>query len=327
MKAELDAEVAARLEVEPADLMPWHYDNPFFQEAPPSAKLDLDIFYDYYAKEDILDLGEKFYSDIGLPIEKIAARSDLYEREGKDQHAFCIAIDRKGDVRTLLNIKPTCEWMDTLLHEMGHAVYYAGLDYSLPFNLREAAHIFTTEAVAMLFGALAKNPAWIATYTSTPQKKVDKYKDAILEQRRREQLIFARWTMVMFNFEKALYENPDQDLNKLWWDYVERFQLLTRPADRDLPDWASKPHFTIAPVYYHNYMLGELFAAQLRSTLAKMAGHTGPTSELSFNQKTEFGKFLTNKVFKPGMRYPWPEFVKEATGEKLNPKYFASEVQ
>jgi peptidyl-dipeptidase A len=326
MKNELDGELARRFGIAPGEMMPWHYDNPFFQAAPPSAAIDLDEFYRPMKKEDLVELAVRFFNDIGLPIEDILARSDLYEREGKDQHAFCEDMDRKGDVRILVNLRPTAEWMDTLLHENGHAVYDKWLDRSLPFNLRQANHAFTTEGVAMLFGALAKNPSWIAAYTGADRQRVEAMSKAILEQRRREQLIFCRWTLVMLHFEKELYENPDQDLNRRWWDYVERFQYLNRPKGRDEPDWAAKPHFTIAPVYYHNYQLGELFAAQLRGSLAKLAGHEGPTATLSFNGRKDFGRFLEEKIFKPGKIKPWPEFVKEATGEALTAKYFAAEL-
>ncbi len=327
MKEKLDGEQAARFGISPEQMMPWHYDNPFFQAAPPAKAVDLNEFYKDRKKEEIIELAAKFYKDIGLPCDNIIKNSDLYEREGKDQHAFCITIDRGADVRTLLNIKPTAEWMDTTLHEEGHAIYYTGIDRNLPYNLREASHIFTTEAIAMLFGALGKNPTWMVAYAGADEKRVEEVKGPILEQRRREQLIFARWTMVMLHFEKSMYENPAQDLNGLWWRNVERFQLLTPPPERDAPDWAAKPHFTIAPVYYHNYMLGELMAAQLRHTLAGMSGHTGPTSELSFNGRVDFGEFLKEKVFKPGMSSRWPEFVKNATGEDLTAKHFGTEVK
>jgi len=95
---------------------------------------------------------------------------------------------------------------------------------------------------------------------------------------------------------------------------VEKYQLLKRPPDRNLGDWASKPHFVIAPVYYHNYMLGELFAAQLRTTLGK-------------HDDAALGKALTERVFHPGARYPWPEFVRRATGEALSPKAFSRELR
>jgi len=327
MKTELDAELARRFKVQPEEIGPWHYDNPFFQAAPPSEEINLDEFYETKKKEEIVEIARVFFADIGLPIESILARSDLYEREGKSQHAFCTSIDRAGDVRTLCNIKPTAEWMDTMLHEQGHAVFDLGIDRSLPFNLREPAHIFATEGVAMLFGALGKNPTWMVGYAGADKSRIAEVEEAILEQRRREQLIFARWTLVMLNFEKALYEDPDQDLNRLWWDYVERYQLVARPAGRDEPDWAAKPHFTSAPVYYHNYMLGELFAAQLRHVLARLAGHEGPASTLSFNGRKEFGTFLKDKVFKPGASVPWRKYVKEVTGEELTAKYFAEEVR
>ena len=327
MKEELDREISRKLKIRRKDMKPWHYDNPFFQSPPPAEKIDLDVYFKNRKSEDVVTIAGEFFADIGMPIDKIVKNSDLYEREGKDQHAFCIDIDRKGDVRTLLNIKPNIEWMDTMLHEQGHAVYDIFLDFELPFNLREPAHIFATEAVAMLFGALAKNATWLVEYAGADKARLEKQAEQVLEQRRREQLIFARWTMVMLYFEKALYEDPSQDLNKLWWDMVERFQMISRPEERDAPDWAAKPHFTIAPVYYHNYMLGELFAAQLRSTLRGVAGHQGPVSSLSYKGQKQFGAFFKEKIFLPSRRHPWPEFVKNATGESLNPKHFAAELE
>ncbi|HLP46473.1 MAG TPA: M2 family metallopeptidase, partial [Candidatus Kapabacteria bacterium] len=336
LKEKIDAELAERFNVPQEKIMPWHYDNPFFQAPPPSAQVDLDDFYKDKKKEDIIRLAQEFYAGIGLPIENIVKQSDLYEREGKDQHAFCIDIDRVGDVRILTNTKPTVEWMDTTLHELGHALYSAGLDFSLPFNLREAAHIFTTEAVAMLFGALAKNPAWLITNAGADPGRVKEVEAAILEQRRREQLIFARWTLVMLHFEKALYENHGNvkkdlnDLNELWWEMTARFQLLGAPHDRDVrqyADWAAKPHFATAPVYYHNYMLGELFAAQLRATLVKLAHHNGKTSTLDYNKHPAFGLFFKEKIFKPGSTKHWTEFVNTVTGEHLTARHFAEEIK
>jgi len=327
MKARMDGELAERFKVKPEEMMPWHYDNPFFQSPPPSAAVALDEFYEKKTKEDIVKISRVFFADVGLPVEGILKRSDLFEREGKDQHAFCTSIDRADDVRILCNIKPTAEWMDTQLHELGHAVFDLGIDRRLPHNLREPAHIFTTEGVAMLFGAMAKTPSWMIAYAGADKDRVEELSEAILEQRRREQLIFTRWTLVMLNFEKAFYEDPERDLNTLWWDHVERYQQVKRPANRDLPDWAAKPHFTIAPVYYHNYMLGELFAAQLRHSLAELADHKGPTSELSFNGRKDFGDFLEQKVFKPGARLPWPKFVRRVAGKPLSARYFAKEVK
>ncbi|HID21715.1 MAG TPA: peptidase M3, partial [Planctomycetaceae bacterium] len=327
MKAELDDELARRFGMAADQIMPWHYDNPFFQAPPPSEKVDLDAFFRDKTKEQIVAIARRYYRRIGLPADDVLARSDLFEREGKDQHAFCMDIDRAGDVRILCNIKPTAEWMATTLHELGHAVYDLHIDRSLPFNLRRPAHAFTTEGVAMLFGAKVQEPAWLVAYAEADASRVSLLANAISEQRRREQLIFARWTMVMLHFEKALYENPRRDLNRLWWDYVEQYQRVPRPPDRNQPDWAAKPHSTVAPVYYHNYMLGELFASQLRHRLADLAKRDSHARQDESAAEKLIGDVLKSSVFRPGASQPWPRFVESATGEPLTARYFAAEVQ
>ncbi len=369
-KARLDAELARKFKVKPEDLMPWHYDDPFFQEAPPSGAVDLDTFFKGKKEQDIVDIAKAFFAGIDLPIDDIVERSDFFEKPGKDQHAYCTTIDRGADVRMLLNIKPNARWMDTMLHESGHAVYFKWTDRNLPYNLRDSAHILTTEGVAMMFGALAKNPKWLGEFLKVDAKTLAAKGQDILAQRRLEQLVFMRWALVMMYFEKALYENPDQNLNKVWWDLVERMQMIKRPAItcrenyndlspiekkymdehakikrgncnknkecasgveiepppcRSNPDWAAKVHFIIAPVYYHNYALGELFAAQLRKAIAALVEHKGPISEINWNDK-RIGAFLRDKVFAPGMKTPWAKFVEEATGAPFSPEAFAAEV-
>ena len=102
LKEDLDRILAAKCGVAVTELMPWHYHDPFFQETPMVYDLDLDV---YYEDKDIKELAKEFYAGIGLPVESILANSDLYEREGKNPHAFCTDIDRQGDVRILCNIK------------------------------------------------------------------------------------------------------------------------------------------------------------------------------------------------------------------------------
>ena len=102
LKAELDRILADKYDISVAELMPWHYHDPFFQETPLVYELDLDT---YYEDKDVKELAARFYAGVGLPVESILANSDLYGREGKNPHAFCTDIDREGDVRILCNIK------------------------------------------------------------------------------------------------------------------------------------------------------------------------------------------------------------------------------
>jgi peptidyl-dipeptidase A len=126
--------------------------------------------------------------------------------------------------------------------------------------------------------------------------------------------------------ERALYRDPAQDLNRLWWDLVERFQEVRRPEGRDRPDWASKIHFCAAPVYYHNYLLGEIMASQIQHTLLREVGGAGADAWARYVASPEVGRFLGERLFRTGRSLPWPETVRRATGEALNPAAFLAEL-
>ena len=76
-----------------------------------------------YRPIDTVKSVRKFYEGIGLPIDDVLGRSDLFEKPGKSPHAFSSDIDREGDVRVLANVVPGEEWLETMLHECGHAAY------------------------------------------------------------------------------------------------------------------------------------------------------------------------------------------------------------
>lgn len=322
LKDDIDAHLAKRYNVKKAELMPWHYQNRFFQEAPRIYEVDLDK---YYAGQDIVELTRVYFNGIDLDIDDMLANSDMYEKPGKNQHAYCIHIDRQGDVRVLCNIRPNYNWMNTNLHEFGHAVYDKFIDPSLPFVLRDPAHTFTTEAIAMIFGRFAGNPKWMHEMGIISQDEMGKIAEESFNSLRLEQLVFSRWSQVMYRFEKAMYENPEQDLNALWWNLVETYQLLHKPDGRNEPDWASKIHVASYPCYYHNYHLGELLASQLFFYITGNVLASDDFRFQSFVNQPEVGAYLKEEVFMPGSRWYWNEMIEKATGEKLTAKYYAKQ--
>lgn len=323
LKAAMDQKLAARYHVPTGELMPWHYQNRFFQEAPAIYEVNLD---DYYKNKDVVQLAEDYFTGIGLEVSGILSRSDLYEREGKYQHAFCTNIDRAGDVRIVCNVRNDSYWMNTMLHELGHGVHDTGIDMQLPFFLRTYAHSFTTEAIANFFGRLSSNPFWIQENLGVSAEEAEKIKDDVTGSLRLEQLVFSRWSQVMFRFEKSLYADPDQDLNQLWWSLVEKYQLLSRPEGRDHADWASKIHIASYPCYYHNYLLGQLFASQLLDYIeSNVITASGGASAASLSNNPAIGEYLTLHVFRAGARYPWYEMIRKATGEELSPRFYAQD--
>jgi peptidyl-dipeptidase A len=325
-KADLDGRLAKMYGIKASELMPWHYHDPFFQETPAVFAADLDA---PFKNADILAMCRDFYSGIGLPIDRVIDKSDLYEKKGKSPHAFCTDIDREGDVRVLGNIKPNDYWASTMLHEFGHSVYSTNNDdvpQTLPYCLRMESHILTTEGVAMMFERLSKREAFLkkmGVKVDDP-KAFDETGAQTLKYRL---LIFSRWCQVMLRFEKSMYENPDQDLGKLWWDLVEKYQMVKRPPNRKAPDYASKIHIVSAPVYYHNYMMGELFASQLHHAIAREVYKGADPNTVIYAGNKAVGEFMKKKVFEPGRTKTWNELTKFATGAPLNAKAFAADFQ
>ncbi|MBM3982228.1 MAG: M2 family metallopeptidase [Planctomycetes bacterium] len=322
-KADIDERLAKKLNVKVGGLQAWHYHDPFFQESPAVFDANLDA---PYTKADILKLCSAFYKGIDLPIDDVIARSDLYEKKGKSPHAFCTDIDREGDVRVLANIVPNEYWMGTMLHELGHAVYSSkNIPQAVPYVLRGEAHILTTEGVAMQFERFSKSRPWLEKM-GVKVADAAKFDEAAKKVQQNQLLIFSRWCQVMLRFEKAMYENPKQDLNALWWELVEKYQQVKKPKGRNAPDYGSKIHICSAPVYYHNYMMGQLFASQVHHALSKDVFDADPKTTLYIGEK-KVGAFMRKKVFEPGRSKTWKELTKFATGAELNPKAFAKDFE
>ena len=326
VKADLDEAMALRCGISQEKLRPWHYQGRFFQEAPDLYPVDFDK---YYRGRDLERLTIDYYRSIGLDVEPMMRRSDLYPREGKNQHAFCIDMDGMGDVRVLCNLTDNERWMETMLHEFGHAAYSVGHDSNpeLPFLLREAAGIFTTEGVAMMFGRLSRNPEWMRLNLGISAEEAARIAPDCRRAARLSQLVQSRFMQVVYRFEKAMYADPEQDLNALWRDLVEKYQLLTYPEGRDEPDWAAKIHIALYPCYYHNYQMGELFASQMHHYIVENITRSGDMVFDSYTGCLDVGRWLSEKIFAPGKLYPWNEMISRATGEKLTAAYWAAEVR
>ncbi|UCC32201.1 MAG: M2 family metallopeptidase, partial [Phycisphaerales bacterium] len=319
LKAKIDATRAAHFGIPHAALRPWHYGDLFFQDPIGTGASALN---ELYADRDPVKLARTYYAGMGMDVDDILARSDLYEKPGKDPHAFAADIDRAGDVRILCNMKPNLYWMDTILHELGHAVYDKYIADDVPFILRTQSHAMATEGVATVLGTMAKNEDWLVHALELSPQEAGAAAAAAREATAVEKLIFSRWAQVMVRFEQAMYGYPDQDLGGLWWDLKKRYQLLNPPDDPSRPDYGAKTHIVGTPAYYHNYMLGDLFACQLHDYIAAEVLGVDDPDKTSFFGRKEAGDYLRKAVFAPGNLYSWKELVRRTTGKPLSAKAF-----
>jgi len=307
----LKKEQAKKFGVKEEALGPWAWSDPFCQGDP----LDVAELDELVDGVDFIEAAASFYQKMGIDVKAVLEKSDNFERTGKNQHAFCTNIDREKDVRTLNNLRPTLRWLETLLHELGHAVYELGYDPSLSWFLREYPHVLTTEAMALMAGRQVYRTASLKQLVGDSEKKRALMQKAEKSLTRR-QLIFSRFVLVMTTVERELYKNPHQNMNKVWWDAVEKYQKLTPSNSREHGfDWAAKMHLGLAPVYYFSYLLGELFASSIEEKLKEKTG----TIELI---SSDAGHFLQEKLFFPGNRFHWNQLVEHVTGASLTPVHW-----
>jgi peptidyl-dipeptidase A len=313
-KAGIDRGQRERLGLAPGEpLHPWDYADAFFQDLPTASGDPLEAAL---ANVDPVEVARDYFRALGDDVDGVLERSDLYPRDAKNQHAFCADIDRKHDVRVLANCEPGTRWLGTMVHELGHAVYDLAIDAELPWLLRSPAHTFTTEAIAMLHGRLVRDETFLEHFAGIAPEIARDPRHA--EMQRNEMLIFAPWVQVMTRFERELYRDPDQDLGALWWRLAERYQRISPPPGARPDDWACKLHVALAPVYYHNYLLGEVTASQLNWALARETGSPSP----AVNPEAA-GEFLRERFMRPGSSLRWDALIAHATGEPLSVHHLA----
>ncbi|SDN47276.1 peptidyl-dipeptidase A [Fictibacillus solisalsi] len=280
LKNTIDEEIMERFNISSEELRPWHYKHPFFQ------------YYENTSTSssiDLLDI-QHFFSKINLDITPLIQNGHFTNSEDKSPTGFCFHIDRQGDIRISVNQNSTFQSLQTVLHELGHGVYEMFINSALPFILKQPSQIFISEAVALLF---EKIPLYSSHFGAN-----DFSKALPKETYYQNLLVRLYWTMTLTLFEMQLYENPEQNLNKLWWTLVNDIQKINPPDDWDFPYWASKSHLSTLPVYYHNYLFGELQASTLFIYLT--TSFKEPFSEEALQDLKEY-------LFYPGASLLWKD--------------------
>ena len=205
-KARLDTGLAERFGVAVEELRPWHYARPVLPGGAGRGPRPRSLVRGSVARE----IATEYFDEVGFDVRPILARSDLYERENKCQHAFCADIDRKGDVRILCNLTPTEYWAATLLHELGHGVYDDGIDPALPYfpaHCRAPDHdrgLGDAVRAPLPLGRMARALRGHAGGRGCDGRAMLDARDVA------QHLYLARWVPVMAYFERALYRDPSR---------------------------------------------------------------------------------------------------------------------
>jgi len=275
-----------------------------------SSNVNLAVDY-YFPVDSQLVFIKRSLKEIGFDLEKYPIYFDLDTRQGKSQYAYTFPIKIPTDIRVLANQTDGFNSCKVLLHEIGHSLHFTFVKqkYSLFRNMIDGTWL---EGIAQTFAAMMIEPVWLNKYAHLPDQLIEQFETAKKEQ----DLIYLRSNLLRLNFEYEIYKNPNQDINKLYWDLFEKYMKL--PRHDDLYPWASEIYYATHPVYLQNYLLADMIAAQNVSYINENFG------SIIDNEMTR--SFLVQNYLRFGSRYPWKELLKRGTDQNLQPDYFLREL-
>jgi hypothetical protein len=128
-------------------------------------------------------------------------RYDTGDRPGKRARAFCAPVVIPDEVYLVIRPHGGQNDWQTLLHELGHALHFANIDMSLPFEFRWLGDNSITESYAMLFDHRMKDRGWLGRYTQLGQNDLARY----LRAAGFEELQFIRRYCAKLIYEVELY--------------------------------------------------------------------------------------------------------------------------
>lgn len=259
--------------------------------------------------QDIVQISKETYLNMGYDIEKLEAEGkltlDLFARKGKNTHGFCFGVEAGKDSRILANLINNVTSLDTLNHELGHCVYDLGISTELPFLDRRASSPAVTEAIAMMMGDIIKTENILDKIV--PEELLKRFKDKYKE----DEAAFVARSLLIIDFERELYNNPEQNPAQLWKSLSKKYLGRDNTADNE---WASIPHYLSHPAYYQNYFRANLMKVQIYNYLKSVLGN------ITENNKT--AEFMDKNIFAYGASIEEYDLIKQLTGEEFSADAF-----
>jgi oligoendopeptidase F len=208
------------------------------------------------------------------------------------------------EVRILVNKYEGLRFTDTLFHESGHALHYSFCN--------EASFLLCADNPEPFDEGLGQVMA-LTLYRQDVLENNFKLNAAgageIQEAYRLKSLYDLRSTMADSAFEFGAYENPDQDLEKLYAAVQSRYLGI---EIKDGSNWAYDPFYSSGPIYLQSYVVAEMVGRQIHAAAKKRFGN-------EWDAKT--GEYLKAEFFSRGGRYSVDEIMRQGTGEPLTPRY------
>lgn len=319
LKQETDQVLAERFHIRSEDLQPWHYDS---EQTAALSKENAARMDSLFSDIDPVEKTAAFFDGIGLPIRDVIDNSDLEYRREKSSINAMINVDFKNDIRLISGIQHTHSGMWKMMHLGGHASHYTSIADDIPYLLKTPIPVIY-EGVARYFESLATDCNWLKTEMPLHQTGPDQLLQACRRMQQVTNLFRCRKLLVLACFEREIYRNPDQDPDLLWQKLNLDYLGIDYPAEKCKGYWASNKYSTSLSCTTHNFVLADVFAAQLQHTIGnRVLSNTNGV----YSGNKAIGQYLTENLYRYGNLLPWEQLIEKATGEPLHSKYFVNQL-
>jgi peptidyl-dipeptidase A len=262
--------------------------------------------------------GENFFKSLGfapLP-ETFWERSMFVKPRDRDVvcHASAWDLDNQDDLRLKMCILIRDEDFVTVHHELGHNFYQRAYKHQ-PFLFQNGANDGFHEAIGDTI-ALSITPEYlkqVGLLETIPQTD----DTATLLRQAMDKVAFLPFGLLIDQWRWKVFagEIKPADYNKSWWELRAKYQGITPPVARTESDFDPGAKYHVAAnVPYTRYFLARILQFQFYRAMCREAGQTGPLHRCSFFGDKKAGERL-NKMLELGQSKPWPEALKELTGE------------
>lgn len=218
-----------------------------------------------FPPDKIMPLVVGAFATIGLPFEQSQAiRVDAENRPGKHPRAICYSPRAPEEIHLILKPQGGFEDVRSFLHEGGHALHFAHVDATLPYEWRglPRSHALA-ETFAFLIGHLPENPLWLEHVMHVPKAAADRLAAwALLGD-----LFMLRRYVAKLSYELAFDEKP--------FDATRNRELYAKTL-KDLTGFAYEPEFWLEDMdggfYSADYLRAWIAAAQVEEHLVRKYG-------------------------------------------------------
>ncbi len=270
-------------------------------------------------EKQMVRYGEGFFKSLGfgaLP-ETFWERSLFKKPQDRDVvcHASAWDIDSKKDVRLKMCIEIRAEDFATVHHELGHNYYQMAYAPQPPLFQNSANDGFH-EAIGDTI-ALSVTPEYLKQLGFLETLPPENANIGILMERALEKVAFLPFGYLVDQWRWKVFsgEVTPADYNKAWWELRTKYQGIAPPVERTEEDFDPGAKYHVASnTPYARYFLATILQFQFHRALCREAGYKGPLHRCSIYNNKKAGEKLA-KMLAMGQSRPWPEALKEMTGE------------